>query len=41
MVDLKILTVRENLKLFADVLDELKSREVTRSMNNPLGDYAE
>ncbi len=31
----------ELLVLFADVLDELKSRGVVRSRNNPVADYAE
>jgi hypothetical protein len=34
-------SVEELLLLFADVLDELKKRGVTRSRNNPVADYAE
>jgi hypothetical protein len=34
-------SVEELLILFADILDELKKRGVTRSRNNPVADYAE
>jgi len=40
-VNLKTLTPSELLVLHADVTDELRDRGVTRSSNNPLGDYAE
>ena len=40
-IDVTKLTVLENLWLFADVLEYLKFKEVTRSLNNPTGDYAE
>ena len=40
-IDVTKLTVLENLRLFADVLEYLKFKEVTRSLNNPTGDYAE
>ena len=41
MVDLKNQSVLENLNLLADIFDELIRKKVTRSQNNPLGDYAE
>ena len=34
-------TVRELLRLHAEVLDELRRREVVRTSNSPVGDYAE
>ena len=40
-VNLAPLTTRELLKLYASLLDELRSRDVLRSANNPLADYAE
>ena len=40
-VDVSKLTVEELLGCFADVMDELKARDVVRSYNNPTGDYAE
>jgi|JI10StandDraft_1071094.scaffolds.fasta_scaffold87213_4 hypothetical protein len=41
MIDLKSLTVGEILKLQADSLNELVSRNVLRSANKPTGDLAE
>lgn len=38
---LKSLTVAELLCLYGEVLDELRGRQVVRSSNNPLSDYAE
>ncbi|WCT76416.1 hypothetical protein [Novosphingobium humi] len=35
------LSAAELLTLHADVADELRHREITRSSNNPAGDYAE
>ena len=40
-VDVSKLTVEELLGCFADVMDELKARDVVRSYNIPTGDYAE
>lgn len=40
-VELAKLSPSELLVLHADVTDELRDRGVTRSSNNPLGDYAE
>lgn len=37
----KELTIPELLQCFADILDELKEREVVRTRNNPVADYAE
>ena len=39
--DLTRLTLRQIFELYAEVLEELKRRGVTRSQNNPVGDYAE
>jgi len=39
--ELSNLSVLDNLKLFVKVLDELQTRGVTRSKNNPTGDFAE
>ena len=39
--DWKALTVSKLLRCFADILDELKKREVVRTRNNPVADYAE
>ena len=39
--DLIELSVTQLLTLFAEVLDELKTREVVRTRNNPVADYAE
>ena len=39
--DLARLSVSELLRLFADVMEELKKKEVVRSRNNPVADYAE
>lgn len=39
--DLKLATTFELLGYFADVLEELKQREVIRTRNNPVADYAE
>lgn len=41
VADLKQITVAELLRLHAGTGDELRSREVVRSSNNPTGDYAE
>lgn len=41
MRQLSELAVRDLLRLQADVLDELRSRNVVRSANAPAGDYAE
>jgi hypothetical protein len=41
VTDLKQMTVAELLKLHAMIGDELRSREIVRSSNNPTGDYAE
>lgn len=37
----KKLAVRELLQLHGSILSELKKRNVVRTMNNPVGDYAE
>lgn len=34
-------SVTEIMKLYSDVLDELKKRNVIRTFNSPVGDYAE
>lgn len=39
--DLKTLSVRELLSLWASSLRELKDRDVVRTFNNPIGDIAE
>ena len=39
--DLDVLSAGELLKLYADVLDQLKRKGVTRSLNNPVADYSE
>ena len=39
--DLERLSELRLLRLFAEVLDELKDRGVLRSRNNPVGDYSE
>jgi hypothetical protein len=39
--ELKSLTVRQLLSLFADVVDELQERGVTHSTNNPIANYSE
>jgi hypothetical protein len=39
--DLPNLTVAELLSLFGATIDELRRREIVRSANNPLSDYAE
>ena len=41
MFDLNNLSIQENLRLFKEVLQHLKLKEVLRSNNNPTGDYAE
>jgi len=41
MTRIKGLTVRELLKLYAGVLEELRTRGTLRSSNNPVADYAE
>lgn len=40
-IDLKKRSTRELFALFVAALDELRSRGVTRSTNNPIADYAE
>jgi hypothetical protein len=40
-MDLTTLNTRQLLAVYADVLDTLRNRKVTRSANNPLADYAE
>lgn len=40
-MDLSAKSIPELLKLYADVLEELRSRGVTRSTNNPAADYTE
>lgn len=40
-ISLKSLSDRELLALYAQILEELISREVTRTYNNPVADYAE
>lgn len=40
-VDVKALSVRELLALWASVLRELRERGVVRTFNNPIGDIAE
>jgi len=39
--DLKLAITFELLGYFADILEELKQREVIRTRNNPVADYAE
>jgi len=39
--DISIFASRELLSLYADILDELRRRQVTRSNNNPVAEYAE
>lgn len=41
VTDLKALTVRELLALWAGTLRELRDRAVVRTFNNPIGDIAE
>lgn len=41
MVRLRRLPPQELLKLYGDLLDELKRRGIVRSRNNPAADYAE
>jgi hypothetical protein len=40
-VDLSATSVPELLRLYTEVLDELRRRGVTRSTNNPAADYTE
>jgi hypothetical protein len=40
-VDLKALSTSDLLRHFANILDELKQRNVVRTRNNPVADYAE
>jgi hypothetical protein len=40
-IDLKRLSVRELLALWANTLRELRDRKVVRTFNNPIGDIAE
>jgi hypothetical protein len=39
--DLEKLTAAKLFELFSDVLNELRRREIVRSSNNPIADYAE
>ena len=39
--DLKEFTTSALFKYFADILDEIKQRNVVRTRNNPVADYAE
>lgn len=41
MVDIEALSGKELLSLYAQVLNALKDKGVTRSANNPVADYAE
>ena len=41
MASLKNSTTVELLRTYADVIEELRAREVVRSKNNPVADYAE
>jgi hypothetical protein len=41
LMDLSQMTVSELLRLYADVLNDLRRRGVTRSSNNPVADYTE
>lgn len=40
-MELELLKTHELLALFSGVLDELRRREIIRSTNNPVADYAE
>jgi hypothetical protein len=40
-LDVQNLTVSELLSAYGAILDELRRREIVRSSNNPLSDYAE
>jgi hypothetical protein len=40
-IDVAKLPTRESFSLFVGVLDELRSRGITRSTNNPVADLAE
>jgi hypothetical protein len=41
MLQPEMLTIRELLQYYADIIDELKRRKIVRTVNNPLGDYTE
>jgi hypothetical protein len=41
VIDLKVLENRAVLKLYADLIEELRERQLIRSSNNPVADYAE
>jgi hypothetical protein len=41
MLQPEILTVRELLQCYVDILDELRKRKIVRTANSPLGDYTE
>ena len=41
MTDITVLSALELLNLHGKVLEELRTREIIRSSNNPVGDYAE
>jgi hypothetical protein len=40
-IDVQTYTVDELLKAYGSILDELRRREIVRSSNSPLSDYAE
>jgi hypothetical protein len=40
-LDLRTVSMRDLLSLFGGLMDELRRREVVRSSNNPVADYAE
>ena len=40
-MDLSELSVKELLQLNSSIIDELKSRKIVRTKNNPVGDYTE
>ena len=39
--NIRNLTVRNLLASYSAIIDELRRREIVRSSNSPLGDYAE
>lgn len=41
MIDLKNLSLRNLLRLHADIMEELRCRSIVQSANNPTGDLAE
>lgn len=40
-MDLEALDTPDLLRLYAEVMAEMKARGVSRGMNNPMADYAE